>query len=73
MIPPLLYTVEDNVLYAFWENEKEPLFTLAASYMTDNQGEMSQAVFLEIEKNILTVTGRSCTSAYVTRKDCVAQ
>ena len=52
----LRYTVEDNVLYAFWENEKEPLFTLAAPYMTDNQGEMSQAVFLEIEKNILTVT-----------------
>ena len=52
--------VINNVLYAYAEDDVNPIFAVSAPYMTDNSGNVSQAVILSVlekdGKQLLTIT-----------------
>lgn len=51
----LTLEIQDNVLYAYENKNEEPIFTIAAPYMTDNAGEVSCAVGVSLQENLLVV------------------
>lgn len=51
----LILDIKDGVLYAYEKENEEPIFIITAPYMTDNAGEISYAVSLSLQDNILAV------------------
>lgn len=43
-------TVKDNILYAYKKGDDDPVFKIAAPYMSDNSGEVSQHVQISLDE-----------------------
>lgn len=52
----LSVSVSDNILYAYEKDNTEPVFSIKAPFMTDNSGNVCQAVTLSFEDGTLTVS-----------------